>query len=175
LKKVNIEATTDIETLNQKGEPITITNVPAIKNPVTGKISVLSDEVIKAGYRMLTDEIGLIPRDLPIMVLLWTQLGIFETEKMYRHDLNRALFYQWAELQEYGINSDDFEKGEAVNLSDDLNRLEKKGFIEIEPMPYNQMLRLTDKGLEVAKHFWSEISDRCKLATLTAQMRKMRI
>lgn len=131
---------TDLDTVNWRGRPIHLKNVPAIRNKETGRVCVYPAEVAKAETRVLAERYGLEPRDVPLLLMLHAKPGPFQEGYIqYKYQINKMLFYQWKGMQKQGLEEtfphDEFEAAPRgpipKNLSDDLKRLAEKGIVSL--------------------------------------------
>ena len=172
----------DLKATNWRGKTIHLKNVPAIKNKKTGRICVYPSEVAKAEIRMLAEQYSLEPRDVPLLLMLFTKPGPFqEGYVQYKYQINKMLFYQFKELQKQGLGEsfphDEFEaalRGPVPkNLDDDLKRLEKKGIASLSykkwgmgPKEASLATTLTSSGVEIAAKLASQVPEPLKEVTV---------
>ena len=172
----------DMDSVDWKGNAIHLKGVPAIKNKKTGKIRVYPSEVAKAEFRMLAEQHNLQPRDIALLTMLYVKPGPFTKGQVhYKYHLNKMLFYQWKEMEYQDIGEtfprDEFEPARRgpvpKNLSDDLKRLQKKGFVELKfkqwgknPQQASLITELTPLGLSTAEKIWNQLPNPFKETTL---------
>ena len=173
---------TDIKTVDWKGNTIHLKNVSAIKNKKTGRICVYPSEVAKAEIRMLTDQCGLEPRDVPLLLMILAKPGPFPKGQVHcKYHLNKMLFYQWKEMQKQRLGEtfihDEFEaalRGPVPkNLGDDLKRLKKKGIVSLSykkwgkgPKESSLTITLTSSGAEIAAKLAGQVPEPLKEVTV---------
>jgi len=181
------ETKIDMDSVDWKGNTIHLKRVPAIKNKKTGKIRVYPSEVAKAEFRMLAERHNFQPRDIALLAMLYVKPGPFRKGQVhYKYHLNKMLFYQWKEMEYQDIGEtfprDEFEPAPRgpvpKNLSDDLKRLEKKGFVELRfkqwgksPQQASLITELTPSGLSIAEKIWYLLPDPFKEITLKVKER----
>lgn len=175
MENVWVATTTEIDTVDWKGNPIHLKNIPAIQNTETKKIRVYASEVSKAVARMLAEEHGLIDRDIPLLLLLYAKPGLFKGgEVHYKYHMNKMLFYLWKNLDKQYLGEafphDEFEPKQRgpvpKNLSDDLKRLEDKSIISLSshqwgkrPEDASLKTELTPQGKALAEKLWFQVDD----------------
>lgn len=173
MENVWTKTVTDIDTIDCKGNPLHLKNVPAIKNTKTNKICVYPSEVSKAEIRMLAESFALVDRDVPLLLLLFAKPSPFkEGEIHYKYHLNKMLFYLWKNLDKQYLGEafphDEFEakpRGPVPrNLRADLERLENKGVIETslhkwgkDSMHASLTTKLTKTGFKIAEKLCQSI------------------
>ncbi len=189
----------ELDTVDWKGKPIHLSQVPAIRNKTTGKAHVYPAEVAKAELRMIADKHGLEPRDIGLMLLLYAKPGPFEEgEIFYKYTLNKMLFYQWREINDKLLGDaptpssvytselfihDYFEAANRgpvpKHLDQDLRRLQDQSLIVFTwsehwgPQPTDRSIicKLTPKGTDVAHSIWNQVPDPYKEITLKVKER----
>jgi len=182
LESVWEETKTDLDTVNWKGHPIHLTNVPAVKNNKTGRICVYPSEVAKAEIRMLAEQHGLEPRDVPVLLMLFAKPGLFkEGYVQYKYHLNKMLFYQWKEMQKQRLGEtfihDEFEAAQRgpipKKLGKDLKRLEDKGIVSLSYKKWGKgsneaslTTTLTSSGLKIAAKLAGQVLEPLKEVTI---------
>jgi len=170
-KKIEIE----MDSVNWRGDPIHLTRVPALQNTRTGRIAIDPEAVSRAELRVLADQEGIEPRDLPLFMLLCVKVGPVQQGYIHhRYRLNKMLFYQWKELEKEGLgeafNHDNFvakEKGPVPeHLEEDIKRLESNELVKVSLVQWGKTARqcsktteLTEKGLAIAKRICSKVPE----------------
>jgi len=170
-KKWN-EVDTTIDTVNWRGEPIHLTGVKALKNSRTGTIRVYPSEIAKAEVRQLAKSLGILPRDVGSLLMIFAKPGYFkEGEVLYKYHLQKLLFYYWKFLDIYGYKNafpiDDFIAAESgpvpEHLDDDLQTLEEKKLIKVRYEKWEQgrskRIMLTKEGMKLATEVWKALPD----------------
>ena len=173
---------TDLDAVNWKGQIIHLKNIPAIKNKKTGRVCVYPSEVAKAEIRILAEEYGLEPRDVPLLLILLAKPGPFEEGYVqYKYHINKMLFYQWKEMQKQSLGEtfphDEFEAASRgpvpKNLGDDLKRLEEKGIVSLSykkwgkgPKEASVKTRLTSSGIKIAVKLAGQVPNPLKEVTV---------
>ena len=95
-----IETTVDVKSIDWKGKPVLLRQVPAVKHVQTGRIRVYPADVAKAEIRLLTRLRDLEPRDASLLLILYAKPGTFkEGEVLFKYHLNKMLFYLWKEME----------------------------------------------------------------------------
>jgi hypothetical protein len=172
-----IETKVDMDSIDWKGNPIHLKNVPALQNSKTGKIRVYPSEVAKAEVRNLAKQYCLETRDVALLLLLYAKPGNFEKGKMYyQYHVNKSLFYLRKELEKQKIADafpmDEFEAADRgpvpKNLEADLKRLTEKCIISTKwrEKRASKITELTPQGLAIAEKLWEQIADPIKVTTL---------
>lgn len=167
----------DMDSIDWKGNPIHLKNVPAVKNSKTGKIRVDPAEVAKAEINQLAQQYCLEPRDVTLLLLLYAKPGNFEEGKIYyQYHVNKSLFYLWKELEKNRIAEavpiDEFEAADRgpvpKNLEEDLKRLTEKCIISTKwrENRASKITELTPQGMAVAEKLWGQVADPIKASTL---------
>jgi len=160
-----------VKSVDWKGHPITIQNVPAQQQTKTKRYIVDPIDVAKAEFTGIAKENGIEDRDIMLFLLLYAKPGPFQRGYLFqKYKINKMLFYQWKELEKEGLGDvipkDEFEakdKGPVPkNLWKDLTRLNQAGFLNVsggkkEKKPVE--VELTPKGVEVAEKLWNRIPD----------------
>lgn len=188
-RKLNelIETHIEMDSVNWRGETIRLKNVRGLQIAKTGQVYVYPADVSKAEIAQLAEEYNLLPRDVALLLMIYSKPGPFkEGEVLYKYHLNKLLFYQWKELDNAGLHEalphDEFDpapRGPVPrNLSEDLERLQKRGLIETVyerwgPESKQQSMRtvLTKNGFEIAENLWEKISPSFKEVTLKIKER----
>jgi len=177
-----IKARINMNTVNWKGKPIHLIDVPALKNSKTGKIRVYPSDVAQAEFRMIAKKYDFESRDIALLSLLCAKPGPFkEGQVHFKYHLNKMLFYQWKRMEEAGLGEtyphDEFRpdsRGPVPNnLNDDLQRLKNMELITLERKQWGENERdasiktdLTEKGQKLIEGIWKEIPDPFKEITL---------
>jgi len=163
--------TTDIKSVDWKGNPILITKVPAKRDSKTGKVRVNPIEVARAEARQIAEDLGLEERDIPLFLLLYAKPGPFQAGYLCeKNKINKMLFYIWKELEKEGLGEafphDEFEakKNGPVpkHLFDDFDRLGRLSLISVEggrTQKKHVSVNLTKKGETVAAQLWNRVPD----------------
>lgn len=176
------DVSTDIKTVNWRGEPIYLTGVRALRNTKTGQIRVYPYDVAQAEIRQIADKFDLMSRDVALLLVLYAKPGPFKKgEIIYKYHLNKMLFYQWKELEKEGyyetLPHDEFEAAKRgpipSHLDEDLKRLIEKGLIQTRyeqwgVHKYQSSMRtiLTEEGMRVGKDIWELVPMPYKELTL---------
>jgi hypothetical protein len=175
-KSVWAETAVSVDTVDWKGRPIKVSDVPALLNTKTGKTRVYPSEVAKAELRDVAKRFGLEPRDLAILLMLEAQPGSFlnKEDVQFRYHLNKMLFYQWKGMEREGLGEtyphDEFVKADRgpvpAHIVGDLERLSSLGFITnkkhrwgARPKDESIQISLTKKGSEVAGELWNHVPE----------------
>ena len=182
-----IDVRTDVDTYDWKGNPIHLKNVPALKNPKTGKIRIYPANVSKAEFATYAAESGLEPRDVAILLMLYAKPGPFPRGiQPLGYRLNKSLFYQWKDMEKRLLGEvfprDVFvaaDRGPVpVNLKSDLERLEKIGLVNLRwtrwgkgKLQQSMTINLTNKGMEIAESLWKKVPEPFRKVTLTVKER----
>jgi hypothetical protein len=171
-EQVWTEVDTSLKTVNWKGEPIHLTGVKALKNSKTGEVRVYPFEVVKAEVRQIAEHLGILPQDVPILLMILAKPGYFkEGEVLYKYHLQKLLFY----LSKF-IDANGYENTLPINkfkpakngpvpehMDEDLQRLEEKKLIKVrsEKTEYGKSKRiiLTKEGAKIAKELWNVLPD----------------
>ena len=170
-KKIEIE----MDSIDWKGNPIHLKKVPALQNTKTGQLGVYPEDVSKAELRLLAEQVGIEPRDIPLFILLCVKAGSIQKGYVhYRYHLNKMLFYQWKELEKEGLgeafNHDNFipEKRGPVpeHLEEDIKQLVNRGLVKETLMKWgksskdcSKVTELTEKGLAVAEQICNKVAE----------------
>src|SRR5438034_2324684 len=72
------KTTADITSVDWRGDPIRLKNVPAVKNPDTGKVRVYPADVSKAEISTIAAAHDLEPRDVPTLLTILAKPGHFK-------------------------------------------------------------------------------------------------
>ncbi len=176
------KTTVDMTSVDWRGDPIHLKNVPAIKNPDTGKVRVYPADVSKAEIATIAEAHDLQPRDVPTLLTILAKPGHFKEGYLHhKYRLNKTLFYLWKELENEGLGEafprDEFVKAPRgpvpKNLESDLKRLADNGIVTLNYVAWGKsgpdsrkslVIELTDKGTHVAKEIWSETPEPFKKA-----------
>jgi hypothetical protein len=178
---------TDVDTYDWKGNPVHLRDVPALKNPKTGKVRIYPYEVARAELSAYAREYGLEARDIATLSMLYAKPGVFPGGiQPIRYRLNKSLFYQWKEM-EANLLAEAFPHDDFVaarrgpmpkNLNTDLERLEKLGLVTLKwkkwgkgEMDKSLTIMLTDKGSDTAKSIWNKSPEPFRKATLKMKER----
>ena len=173
--------TVDMTSVDWKGNPIRLKNVPAIKNPETGKIRVYPADVANAEIRTIAETHELQPRDVPTLLTILAKPGHFKEGFLHhKYRLNKTLFYLWKELENEGLGEafphDEFVKAPRgpvpKNLENELKRLADSGIVSLDYKQWGSgpdsrkslVVELTSNGIKVAKEIWSETPEPFKKA-----------
>jgi hypothetical protein len=177
-----IETTTDINTVNWKGDAIHLTGVRAFRSTKGENIVVYPYDVAQAEIRQIAGKHGLIPRDVALFLIWYAKPGNFEGgEVLYKYHLNKMLFYQWKELEKQNFKEtlphDEFISARngpvPKNINEDLDRLEKMGVVRSQYKKWGEgetqrsrRTMLTDEGLKIAMQLWNEVPEPFKKVSL---------
>jgi hypothetical protein len=157
----------EVDTVSWDEKALHLKDVPALKDPRTGKVWIRPAEVAKAEIAALAKEHDLEPRDIALLLALKAQPGGFfnKEEVQFQYHLNKILFYQWKGMERLGLGEafphDKFipaDRGPVPeNITDDIQRLERKGFITTELRKWgsrktdeSRRISLSKKGSEIA-------------------------
>jgi len=195
------ETTIEIDTVNWKGKPIHVVNVPALKNMKTGQIRVYPSEVAKAEIAMLAEQYDLLPREALILLMLYAKPGPFKAGMLHhKYRMNKTLFYQWKEMEKEGwgdsIPHDQFQPAARgpvpKNLTCDLEHLCEKKLISLswetwDRKPHEKLIawegwkkgpkdaslitELTREGFQLAEKLWYEVPEPLREITLRVKER----
>lgn len=161
----------DIPSVDWKGNPIVISNVPVERNKKTGRIRVFARDVARAELRDKAESLDIEERDVLFFLLLYAKPGPFQRGYLaQKYKLNKMLFYQWKELEKIGLGDaiahDEFEAAPRgpipKNLWDDLTRLRKRGLIKVSGgrrAEKTVVCELTEEGEKVAGKLWTSVPD----------------
>jgi hypothetical protein len=182
-----IKVQTDVDTYDWKGNPIHLRDVPALKNPRTGRIRIYPYEVAKSELATYAKTFGLEPRDVATLLMLHAKPGPFPAGiQPLRYRLNKALFYQWKETESNllgdSLPRDDFVAAPRgpmpASLNADLERMQRMGLVDLKWNRWGEGERdqaltilLTDKGTEVSKALWNKIPEPFLKVTLKVKER----
>ena len=122
-------------------------------------------------FRDLAAELGIKPRQVPLILLFHAQPGVFQRGFLVnKYKLNKMLFYQWKMLEKMGLGEgfihDEFipEKNGPVpkSLFEDLDDLRDKGLIKLsggkkERKPVEAVLTL--EGEHLATKTWCSVAE----------------
>lgn len=162
---------TDIESINWRGQPITVRNVPARRNTKTNKLLVNPKDVVRAEFRNMAKELGIEDRDLLLFMMLYAKPGPFKSGYVcQKYKLNKMLFYQWKELEKIGLGDsiphDEFiadRRGPVPkNLWEDLERLNSNGLMTVDGGKRERktvIVELTKDGKAIANKIWGDFAD----------------
>lgn len=165
-----IRVDADVDTVDWKGNPIRLEKVPGFRRKSSGKLWCDPEELAKAELRQKASVAGVEPRDVPLMLLFYSQSGPFQRGYLHnKYKLNKMLFYQWKELEKVGLGNafdhDEFDKARKgpipKNLYADLERLKGLGLIEVSGGPKERKTleaKLTPKGETLANCFWNSVA-----------------
>lgn len=163
------EVRTDVKTINAQGEEVVLENVMALRSNETGKIWLVPSEVSKAEFKRIGMHLDLNPRQIPLMLIVYSKTGIFSEGTVFnKYKLNKMLFYQWKELEKKGLGDaflhDEFipeKKGPVPKfLYDDLKILSKTGILKLSGGKEEKStleVKLTKKGMEMGEEIWNSI------------------
>jgi|HubBroStandDraft_1064217.scaffolds.fasta_scaffold07472_5 DNA-binding PadR family transcriptional regulator len=157
----------DIPTVDSRGNRITLRDVPVEKSRSTGQILIDPAVVARAEAEYIASKLGVEPREVPILLLLYAKAGYFvqgvipELSKFHK-----LLFYQSKRLENLGLGTGyvrhEFRnaRGGPVSetLKDDLRQLVKEGILAVEwseNVENPTTVSLTDKGMALAEKIWS--------------------
>lgn len=161
----------NVKSVDWNGKPITIPNVPAEINTKTKKIRVNPDDVARAEFGKIAQDLGIHDRDILLFLLLYAKPGPFQRGYLcQKYKVNKMLFYQWKESEKEGLGDaiprDEFEVEDRgpvpKNLWKDLKRLKEEGLVKVEGGRKEQKavtIELTENGAEIAKKLWNRAPD----------------
>jgi len=171
----------DVNTVDWKGNPIKIANAPALQDKKTGRIWYEPQAIARAEFRQFADSLGLIPRQIPLLLMFYAQPGSFQRGYLNnKYKLNKMLFYQWKELEKVGLG-EAFEHDEFVkdkkgpvpkNLYDDLRTLADRGLINVSGGPKEHKTLtadMTKDGHHIAENIWKYVPPQYKEITTTVK------
>ena len=160
------------------GRVRTLNSMSAEINSKTKEMRFDADELIKLEQSAIASELGLDPRQIPIILLLASEGPRF-TEKTkgtvaQRYRMNKMLFYYWKELSKNGFETsfihDEFlskKRGPVPAHLDELAKdLASKGLIELtiggkkEKRPWEYSL--TMNGWATLDNLWAATPEVCK-------------
>lgn len=176
-----VRTATEVKTIDSKGLPLLLKDVPAEKNEATGALRVNPEDVAKAEIEQIAGRQTIEGRHLPLLLMLVAKPGPFKegaVESKYK--LNKMLFYQWKRLANDGLGDsfprDDFKSARAgpvpIHLKEDLRALEKAGLVTVKWSNHpgaSTHVELTAKGLEAAKRLWDEVPGIYRDATVAVK------
>lgn len=178
-----IEIETTIDTVNWRGEPVKIPNVKAFKDPKTGEVMVYPSEVSKAEINQMAKELGICPRDVGTLLMIYAKPGNFNAgDVFYKYHLQKMMFLMWKSLNKiYGdsLPLDHFIAAEngpvPENLNKDLQRFEKCHLIRTKRQKWEQgtskRVILTEEGTKVAEELLRTLPDPYKKIALSVKKR----
>lgn len=165
-----METAVDLKIVNWKGDPVTLTSVKALKNPRTGKVRILPEEVTRAEIRDLAGKYGLLPRDVGTLLILKAKPGNFkEGDVLFKYHLQKMAFYLWKGLEKNGlldaIPRDQFIPArngpKPEHMDEDLTRLTDQGLIIIRDEKWDDLkskrIIVTPLGEKLVNDLWQEI------------------
>lgn len=177
----------ELDTLDWRGNPIHLKDVPAIMNAKTGKVRLYPAQVSLAEYEALAKKYDLKPRDIATLLTLYVKPGVFKEGSLpTRYHVNKTLFYIWKELGKKGLgevfphdNFVAFPRGPVPeHLESDQDRLGSKGLVSSSfqpwgPNPKDQsvLIELTPSGMQVATALLSAVADPFKETILRIKER----
>jgi hypothetical protein len=172
-ERVWIETTTDVETIDWKGNPIKLTGVKGLKNKHTGEVGVYPESVALAEMKTLARKHKLEPRDMALILFLYATVGHFKPGiAHHKYGLNKSLFYLWKELEKEGLGEafprDNFLAFPAgpvpENLDHDLKRLSQQGLLKTSLKAWGATqaqksltTELLPDGMKLAQTLWDDI------------------
>jgi len=182
-----IKVQTEVDTYDWKGHPIHLQDVPALKNPKTGKIRIYPYEVARAELAAYAKAHGLEPRDIATLLMLYAKPGPFPGGiQPLRYRLNKSLFYQWKENEKHllgeSLPRDNFVAAPRgpipENLNGDLDRMKQLGIVDLKFIKWGEgelnksmTIMLTEKGTEIAKSLWNKVPEPFLKVTLKVKER----
>jgi len=182
-----IPTKTDLDTVDWRGNPIHLRDVPAIKNVKTGKIRLYPAQVSLFEKENLAKQNGLEPRDIVTLLTLYAKPGTFKEGYLHtRYHMNKTLFYIWKELESIGLGDafprDEFEAAHRGpvprNLEPDLERLKANGLVLLSmqrwgtgPKDQSKVTELTPEGMVLAKEIWKKVEEPFKKKILLIKER----
>lgn len=165
----------DLDTVDERGNPIHLKQVPAVKNAKTGKVRLYPAQVSLFETESLARQHGLEPRDIVTLLTLYAKPGTFKGGYLHtRYHMNKTLFYIWKDLENIGLGEafprDEFEaalRGPVPkNLESDLKRLSGKGLVSLRmhrwgpgPKDESKVTELTPEGLIMTKEIWNRVGE----------------
>lgn len=171
-----------MDSVDWKGNPIHLVDVPALKNSRTGKVRIYPSDAAQAEFRMRAKKYNLEPQDIALLSLLYAKPGPFQEGQVhFKYHLNKMLFYQWKQMGELGLGEayphDEFEafpRGPVPkNIDQDLERLNSLGLITQIYIQWGKRdkdasmkTELTEEGNAIIEEIWKESPDPFKEATL---------
>ncbi len=170
-----MEIKTEIETVDWKGNPIRLNDVPAMRNKRTGRIAVDPEALSLAEMTALAKKYSLEPRDMAFLLMVFAKPGHFEAGVMpHKYRLNKSLFYLWKYLEKEGLgeafphdNMVPFPKGPVPeHIDSDMERLEKQDLIKVFLTPWGKgqgekyrTTELRPEGMKIAEKLWRDVPD----------------
>lgn len=170
-----VATTTEIETVDWKGNPIKLANVPALRNKRTGRIAVDPEALSLAEMKTLATKYNLEPRDIAFLLMVFAKPGHFKAGIMpHKYRLNKSLFYLWKDLEKQGLgeafphdNMVAYPQGPVPeHIDPDMERLEKQDLIKVFLTSYGKTegekyrtVELKPEGIKVAEKLWQDIPD----------------
>lgn len=165
-----IETDTSMDTVSSRGKSLRLRKVRTLKNQKTGEIRLYPFELMQAEINQLAETVGVYPRDVPTMLILFAQPSYFKGgEVLYKYHLQKMLFYFWKFIglngYEHTIPIDKFEAAKngpkPECLDTDLARLEEQKLVKVkcESNEYGRSKRitLTIEGTAKATEIWNAL------------------
>lgn len=169
---------TEVETVNDQGEPLHLSGVKALQHVETRQIVVSPDDIAQAEVMAIARDHDLEEaRDVAPFLILFARPSegmIPEGDIQYKYHLQKSLFYLWKGLEEAGMYEmmprDDFIGAKngplPVHLDQDLQRFSEQGFIDIQLKDWHtefarpmKHIKLTAEGFNLAKNLWVDIPE----------------
>jgi len=166
---------TDVETISELGDSLHLSGVKALQHVETKEIVFRPHDIAQAEIEALAKKHGLKEaRDVATLLVLFARPSegiIKEGDMLYKYHLQKSLFYLWKGLEDEGLpevmQHDEFIPAEhgplPIHLDEDLARFENEGLIEIKERHWHEEypkgtkhIRLTEKGVSLAKDVWIE-------------------
>jgi len=166
---------TEVETVNDRGDPLYLSGVKALQHVETGQIVFRPHDITQAEIEAIAAKHGLEnARDVATFLTLFAMPseGVIKGgDILYKYHLQKSLFYLWKGLEDEGLYEtmprDEFHGAEngpvPSHLDEDLSRFEKQGLIDIKMKNWHpdyprltKYIQLTDQGTRLAKELWIE-------------------
>ena len=169
---------TEVETVNDLGEPLHLSGVKALQHVETKQIVVSPGDIAQAEVMAIARDHDLEEaRDVAPFLILFARPSegmIKEGDIHYKYHLQKSLFYLWKGLEDEGLHEvmprDDFTPARngplPVHLDEDLERFLERGLVEIQLKDWHpeylrsmKHISLTAQGLSLAKDLWVNVPE----------------
>lgn len=168
-----VETRINVETVNWRGMPVTITGVKALLDKESGMTRIHPYALAQAEIENLAERFSIEPRDIATMLILYAKPGHFKGgEVLFKYHLQKMLFYLWKELGNYGYY-ESMPRDEYIaakngpkpsGIDEDLTRFLDNELITIreefwdpEAEGPSKRIILTEKGYSLAEEIWNEV------------------
>jgi hypothetical protein len=178
---------TEVDTVNDRGEPIHLSEVKALQHSETRQIIVSPQAISQAEIESIAKKYGLKnARDVATFLILFATPSegmVKGGDVLNKYHLQKSLFYLWKGLEDEGLYEvmphDEFRGADhgplPINLDNDLTELHKKKLISITSKKYLEFpkllkhIRLTEEGVRVATKLWIDTPEDFKTKALWAK------